>query len=483
MARPTSLTDCFSNSTRRISSPRPAGVNFAFLWMFTGYQSTTTKFDYTMASAPTRSSGVVNNEQVYNYTFNYGGCFYHSRSGVSRLPLGSGPPVGYREVTVSYGASGQYGEKRYQFTGYHTASDNVPTYHWPFGRPTSYGWKRGAQVVEETYSSSGTLLAKGHTRFAYRDTDGGGGEPTTTTRFRGVSLNQFQGLYGSTQYVYQFDVVSAWMYAAVDSTITYDQNGNYGVLALREYEYNNPDHAQLSAIKEYNTDKLLRVTSLKYADDFGAGSSGSEAAAIQAMKAGGSAHMPGVVLQRSYRALTWAPGYGYGLNPSGVIDGAELTTFKDFGSGRILPYRRFELDYTTDWDDSSISGSLQFDTEFELVETANAYDASGRIASLIDGGGDTTTYAYGTPNNARLTSVEQGGLTTSIGYTSQGWVQTITDPAGAVRRFEYDQYGRLYRLRNDASALLEEYAYAYSGTSGNGWTFLNRPGFAGDPSV
>lgn len=427
-----------------------------------GYQTTTMRYDYRMSTDPSRSSGVVNNEPQYNYQFSISGCSYHTRSGVSKMPLGAGPPVGYREVTVLQGATGQsYGKTTYEFTGYHTATDVVDPSVWPHGRPTSQQWKRGHQTVEEIMNWANQMQRRAVTGRAYVSSG------VATAKLRGISFNSFSIQHGSASYLSPFEVVSGWTYAASEAVSSYNQSGGSVITSTTNYTYGNPSHAQLTQIDVTNGDGTTTRTHMRYADDYPAGGSTATALAVQAMKTTGAAHMPGVPLER------WVEQVKSGYTTR-ILE-AEQTTFKDFGSGRFLPYRRYTLDGDDDetgFTPSSISGSaITRDSRYELVETVATRDTYGRPGTIQDYANNWTTYGYGGTNSALLTSVNEGGLNTTILYTDKNEVSRITDPAGSYKRFEYDEWGRLYRRLNHAGQWLEEYSYVYSRTSANGWTF------------
>jgi RHS repeat-associated protein len=127
---------------------------------------------------------------------------------------------------------------------------------------------------------------------------------------------------------------------------------------------------------------------------------------------------------------------------------------------------------------SVVNGNFVIASQYVLQETAVTYDAVGRITELTDARGATTLYQYGGPNNAYLTNVTRVAdatgtvnLTTALTYDARGQVEALTDEGGTTRRFSYDGFGRLAEVRNHADELVEAYAYHYSRTSGNNWTF------------
>src|SRR2546427_2929957 len=110
---------------------------------------------------------------------------------MSKMPLGNGPVVGYREVTVWLGANGEFGKTRHTFRSVlppDGAADPPPaTMHWPFSRRTTYEWKRGQELGATEYNVAGQVQQRTALTDALRDQ--GSPEPTTTRKFRGLSIN------------------------------------------------------------------------------------------------------------------------------------------------------------------------------------------------------------------------------------------------------------------------------------------------------
>ncbi len=129
---------------------------------------------------------------------------------------------------------------------------------------------------------------------------------------------------------------------------------------------------------------------------------------------------------------------------------------------------------------SSVTGGvLTKDVRYLVQETANGYDAYGRITQLEDARGKRTNYEYGgNAQNAFLTKVTRLNdgsgiidLVTDIAYDGSGFVQSITDEGGSMRSFAYDGFGRLRRIMNHGGTPVKAFGYAYSRTGPN-WTFV-----------
>ena len=297
------------------------------------------KYSYTLQADPARSSGIVSQLPDYDYQFNDAFCQYFSRSSTSRMPLGDGPPVAYREVIVSSGANGEFGRTLHKFRSVVDAADLPPPFNvWPFSTRTSFEWKRGQEVENTEYNAASQTQQQTVTSHTFRDE--GTPDPITTRRFRGVSLNVFAGgCQGCTSFVYNpFEVISAWSYPNAETVTTFDESGGSSFSTSRSYVYGNPNHTQLTEMTETNSTGTQRITRTKYPADYAAGSNNLEAVALTAMQ--GSSHQHSQVIER------WTVEK---VGAAEKVVKAEITTFKAFGASPIwyLPFQRFVLSSPT----------------------------------------------------------------------------------------------------------------------------------------
>lgn len=79
--------------------------------------------------------------------------------------------------------------------------------------------------------------------------------------------------------------------------------------------------------------------------------------------------------------------------------------------------------------------------------TAYAYDAAGRLASITDPAGATTRFEYDERGNPVREVNALGGVTRRV-YDEHGRLLALTDASGATTRFAYDEAGRLVRVVN-----------------------------------
>ncbi|HEX7051879.1 MAG TPA: hypothetical protein VF188_16855 [Longimicrobiales bacterium] len=289
------------------------------------------KYRYVLQSDSTRSSGIVHVEPRYHYTFSEPTCKYVSRSSMSKLPLGGGPPVEYREVTVLHGANGEYGRTRHTFRSIMDAADGMPVGEWPYLTWTSVSWKRGQPLEVVDYNAGGAIQRRTASTYRFRDEDN---EQVTTRRFRGMSILSWPGLthYDTEYFFADYQVISAWAYKDTETTVQYNEAGSSSVSTVRTFVYGNPVHAQLTEVRETNSDGTERITRMKYPADYATGTANAEAAALTEMQ--GAAHMHSPVIERwvvEKRGST-----------EKVIE-AVLRTYKIFAPGQILPFQRFVL--------------------------------------------------------------------------------------------------------------------------------------------
>jgi RHS repeat-associated protein len=439
--------------------------------------TTIRQFRYVLGSDLTRSSGVVDHEPDYDYNVSFTNCTYYSRASVSKAPLGSGPVVAYREVAVHLGASGEFGQTVHRFrTAFDAIDEPLAFGQSPGLRRTSREWQRGQSLGRSERSAAGVVQARSASVWAFKsDTLV---EPVAVRRFRGLSINSFsaaeQVLFGSNASAVAFnafDVTAGWAHPVADTLVTYDEAGAGPVTAVKNFQYANATHAQLTTLLETAPGGARRVTRSRYAGDFAPGGTTPEAQAIALMA--GSAHMPGVVLEEAVHDS---------LSTLLTLT-ASLTTFRLTPAGQMLPYERFMLDAPAPASalvPAQVSaGALVKDSRYVRLETASSYDPWGRLLTLTDPREKVTTYTYGGNIRAAfLTSATRVkdatgtvDLVATLDWDLDGNLRRVTDEAGRKTHFGYDLFGRLTHRWNHDSLLVTQFAYSYSRTLANGWVF------------
>jgi RHS repeat-associated protein len=105
---------------------------------------------------------------------------------------------------------------------------------------------------------------------------------------------------------------------------------------------------------------------------------------------------------------------------------------------------------------SNATGGLwqrNYDPNFHVVTTVKdplnnpttyTYDQHGNLLTKLDALNQTTTYGYDSTGFGELTSIgTPSGGTSLISYDPQGSIETTTDPAGKITRFEHDLLGHV----------------------------------------
>ncbi len=103
--------------------------------------------------------------------------------------------------------------------------------------------------------------------------------------------------------------------------------------------------------------------------------------------------------------------------------------------------------------------TYRYDAAGHLTETEDAlgvseritWEPGGRRASVADGRGTTTSYAYTAAG--RVSSIDEAGRTWSFAYDGSGAMEGATDPAGRAFSFTWDGAGNLTSLSDGQGAI------------------------------
>jgi len=92
----------------------------------------------------------------------------------------------------------------------------------------------------------------------------------------------------------------------------------------------------------------------------------------------------------------------------------------------------------------------------EIDGTETNFNTSGKISSIVDTNGNTTTFVYDT---GKLIKVQDAsGRATSFAYGTNGYVTSVTDPAGRVTGYVYDTAGNLTKV-TDPEGKISTFSY------------------------
>jgi RHS repeat-associated protein len=135
-----------------------------------------------------------------------------------------------------------------------------------------------------------------------------------------------------------------------------------------------------------------------------------------------------------------------------TADGQTRTTFKTYNADGLLASvkgPRTDVNDTTTYTYFALNHACigcrgQVNTVTNPkghVTTYNNYDAHGKVLSMTNANGTTSTYTY--DERGRVLTSTQAGQTTTTSYNMNGQTASVTDPYGAVTTFIYDSAQRL----------------------------------------
>ena len=94
---------------------------------------------------------------------------------------------------------------------------------------------------------------------------------------------------------------------------------------------------------------------------------------------------------------------------------------------------------------------------------SEAYSSAGKLTSMVDPVGNTTTLAY---SAGLLTTVTApGGRALTLGYNASSQVSTLSGPAGLIATYTYDSSGRLQRVEYADEPVHDGYTFTYDAST------------------
>lgn len=113
----------------------------------------------------------------------------------------------------------------------------------------------------------------------------------------------------------------------------------------------------------------------------------------------------------------------------------------------------------TAWNDLN-GNSTQDAGEEDTTVSVLDYDSFGNPLTIRDAHGSEIQLEWGSINaSSRLTRRTKNGLSRSFTYNRSLLTETITDENGYTASYEYDDYGRLIRVRDVAGKIVKEIEY------------------------
>ncbi len=408
----------------------------------------------------------------------------HFSSGVNLMvnPFES-VPVTYPTVTVyeDLSGSGTNGWTRYTFKD-NSEDDLISSGATSRRAFQSEHWKRGQLLSKVVYDKDGhKKVEETHTykEIVTRSASEDLGYIVGRTRVRlGSHVFQQNGICYDNDDEYNPVLKYEWFTGLVRRCTTnikeYDDvnNTNY-VESETVYSYD-PTYYQLKEVKHFGSDGSTKIKKYRYWTDIAglSPSSTEAAAALYQQQQNNELHQPIEVLNY------YQPDGGSSVITSGIAKLYKKLTFN--GYNYLVPHQTHVLAVNPDalfnsvsFSPASLSGnSLQLDSKYELRMVYDTYDGRGNLTKyhLPAGSHTSMTYTNRTKDavyHTRLNTEKRNDsgsnyISHTTSYTSLIpllGVDQITAPNGLKSYFEYDDYGRLWRTKDDDEKILEEYIY------------------------
>ncbi len=157
-----------------------------------------------------------------------------------------------------------------------------------------------------------------------------------------------------------------------------------GITSTTTYSYS-PTHYLLQTVTATNSDNIVHETKYKYAKDYtitNPNTSNTETVALKSLK---DTNRHGELIETTQ-------------SRAGVVTGASITLFKDYGAGKILPHRNLIWPSTTGFTNASITGSPQifsYNTNYIVASTMQTYNSLGMPLSSSDNRKNKSGVHYG----------------------------------------------------------------------------------------
>jgi hypothetical protein len=408
-------------------------------------------YDYTWNGDSATSSGVLIASPEYLSKYSVfveaGGsndkawCLYDEKRGYSlhsesQHVLGNGGHIGYREVTVQSGLSGEQGKTVSLFT----SAMEYP--NWQGLATSELSWKRGLLLFKRDYQANGRLVAKLQNDYhfaAYKEYYGlqaelVGAHPCAQDTYNPDIASIFPKYYRQRPGLF----VSEWQYLAKTRQVLYHAGDS--TETTTEYVYDNLAHLQPTRIITLTSDGKRRINYAFYPADF-AESTGF----IADLKA---AHIQSIPIE-----LVTYEEEPDGLNPR-IISG-QVHTYKPGGkglqdeiwkleTGKPIHLSQFKFAHTLTGHLPNAHSLQPFrqDSRYKRTTSFNAYDDTFNPIQITEENDTPVSYMWGYNRefpiakvvNARAeqifhTSFETDGTADSLAKAGRKvWVGNFTIP-------------------------------------------------------
>jgi YD repeat-containing protein len=406
-----------------------------------------------------------------------------SNPSVSIEPYDASPVV-YANVTVYEGTSqSNSGKTIYEYSDFEDNHD--PSYAIGVPAIESNHYKRGQLLTETTYKNDGgqfkKVQAKINTYGAYPDSS----KSYIGLKVKRITINEDKGgassfggsgdvCYGGDlnafRYTY-YRVITGDTKLTSTTTKQYDSNGLDTLSQSTFYNYDNYSHQQVTKTTTNTSDGSTILSTFRYPTDINTGVYASMA----------NLNMLSSPIEQT-------------KSIDNYITGGNLTTYK-LNNGSYVPDKAYSLEITSPLSSfNNYNGSTMdshynstnpeinfefYDTKSNILQTTGKdgivtsylWDATGSFpmaqvkgasySQISTQNGQTANYSSLTLRNS-LNGLAPSAFIQTFSYKPLYGVTSQTDPNGKTTSYVYDNFGRLFLIKDNLGKILKKYDYHYS---------------------
>lgn len=427
-------------------------------------------------------------------------CWHLIRSSDSNIPLNgsaSGSVVGYDQVTLLYGENGEFGKKVFEYENlpditlnysYYPSDIQVPAR--PPVIPTISNIKNGSMARQTDYAFiDGVFTVVKEVINTYVEKEKG----ILYAIDKRIPYDQ-QNTENCNVWLFLYpSVETSWTYLSSTSEKIFDQNDPTKYIhTVTNYHYDNPVHLQLTSTDQTlskSGEKLL--TYYKYPADY----SDTQADEVIADMRSDTRYMHNVPLER-----TLIKDVAGELKVLNKIINKHAFFLGEGGENLVLPQSQILLE-------TSKPLALHDLPEYDFLNSEDTdyyktrllfsrYDDKGNILQYKSADGQTVSFIWGYNQSLPVAQIQNttyseveavlgNGFTLGSGGLSveqesslrsqlpQAQVHTYKyiplvgvveakDPTGKTTYYDYDDFGRLLRVRDNNNNILQQYEYKYA---------------------
>ncbi|EDP71913.1 hypothetical protein FBALC1_12467 [Flavobacteriales bacterium ALC-1] len=471
------------------------------------------EYDYNNIGGSNVTSGVVHGLPAFyslNKGLSGGITVFEPHGAVPGSPLSTyqGNTIGYRFVTEYHGdKANNIGKTEYEFTNWEDTGDNVS---FPYHPPTDNEWLRGlAKYVTHHKKNSGNSYTKvKHTINNYwlgdyhlpliftpapirKNVNNGHSNPGTDLSSDGLLYDKDNAffrlplvlVYATNPFIKEYKVyhfTGGVLKPYTSKNIIYDNNGNATLETLTESNYDYNSHYQVASTITETSDGDAVIQTFTYPQD----TSSPPPGVIKDLK---DANRHVVLEAKSYKdtdndevadsnelTSTTETVYAWDgsvLEPSIVKTGQGTSSavtrieFKDYDSdGNILQVSKadgMDITYIYGYNNSLPVAKIENATYSQVLsQVANIQTKSNLDDDNCQDSSSCDEKNLRTALNALRNSLPNAMVTTYT-YDPLVGVTSMTDPNGNIVYYEYDNFNRLLRAKDEDGKILSENKYHY----------------------